>query len=74
MAVMLIARPNFPNDHRCAGRGGPVARLQIIQLIVMKYDERIATPPRELMAFKAVEDPRLMQAIKEHTTKETLTA
>jgi hypothetical protein len=40
----------------------------------MKYEERIETPPRELMAFKAVESPRLMQASKELTTTETKTA
>jgi hypothetical protein len=35
---------------------------------------RIETPPRELIAFRAVEEPRLMQASKELTTRETQTA
>lgn len=73
-APMLIKMPNLPNDHLRGGRGGPAIRLQMRQLIVMKYDERIETPPRELIAFKAVEEPRLMQASKEQTTTETQTA
>ena len=73
-AAMLMARPNLPNDHRRAGRGRPATRLQTRQLIVMKYDVRIETPPRELIAFRAVEEPRLMQASKELTTRETQTA
>lgn len=70
----LIARPNLPSDHLRGGKGAPLSRLQTRQLMVMKYDVRIATPPRELMAFKAVDEPRLMHAIKELTTTDTLTA
>ena len=73
-AAMLIAKPNLPKDHRLGGRGRPETRLQTRQLMVMKYDERIETPPRELMAFRAVEEPRLMHASKELTTTETQTA
>jgi hypothetical protein len=73
-AAMLMAMPNLPSDHRRGGRGRPETRLQMRQLIVMKYDERIETPPRELIAFSAVEEPRLMQASKELTTRETHTA
>jgi hypothetical protein len=73
-AAMLMARPNLPNDHRRGGKGGPLSRLQTRQLIVIKYDVRIETPPRELIAFRAVEEPRLMQASKELTTRETQTA
>jgi hypothetical protein len=72
--AILIAMPNLPSDHRRGGRGFHETRLQIRQLIVMKYEERIETPPRELMAFKAVESPRLMQASIELTTTETKTA
>jgi hypothetical protein len=72
--AMLIAKPTLPSDHRRGGRGFPETRLQTRQLIVMKYEERIETPPRELMAFNAVEEPRLMQASKELTTTETKTA
>jgi hypothetical protein len=72
--AMLMAKPNLPSDQRRAGRGRPASRLQTRQLIVMKYEERIETPPRELMAFKAVEEPRLMHASKELTTRETQTA
>jgi hypothetical protein len=72
--TMLMAKPNLPSDHRRGGRGGPATRLQMRQLIVMKYDVRIETPPRELMAFRVVEEPRLMQASKELTTRETQTA
>jgi hypothetical protein len=73
-AATLIARPNLPNDHRRGGNGGPLSRLQTRQLIVIKYDVRIETPPRELIAFRAVEEQRLMQASKELTTRETQTA
>lgn len=72
--AMLMAMPKLPSDHRRGGRGRPATRLQTRQLIVMKYDVRIETPPRELIAFRAVEEPRLMQASKELTTRETQTA
>jgi hypothetical protein len=49
-------------------------RLQMRQLIVTKYEEMMAMLPRELMALSAVLEPRLIQAIKDVTTKETLTA
>lgn len=73
-AMLIMAMPNLPSDHRRGGKGGPATRLQTRQLIVMKYDERIETPPRELIALRAVEEPRLMQASKELTTRETQTA
>lgn len=41
--------------------------------MVMKYDVRIETPPRELIALRAVEEPRLMQESRDVTTKETTT-
>lgn len=41
---------------------------------MMKYEERIETPPRELMAFRATEEPMLMQESSELTTRETQTA
>jgi hypothetical protein len=72
--AMLMYKPNLPRDHRRGGRGRPLSRLHTRQLIVMKYDERIETPPSELMAFRAVEEPRLMHASKELTTTETQTA
>jgi len=72
--AMLMERPYLPSDHRRGGRGGPAVRLQMRQLIVMKYDERIDTPPSELIAFRAVDEPRLMQASRELTTRETHTA
>lgn len=71
---MLMAKPNLPSDHRRDGRGGPATLLQMRQLMVMEYDERIETPPRELMAFRAVEEPRLMQESRELTTRDTQTA
>jgi len=73
-AAMLIASPNLPSDHLRGGSGGPEILRQTRQLMVMKYDERIETPPRELMAFRAVEEPRLMQESNELTTRETPTA
>lgn len=73
-AAMLIARPNFPNDHRRGGKGSPLSRLHIKQLIVMKYEVSRETPPRELIAFKAVDEPILIQASRELTTRETQTA
>ena len=71
---ILIASPNLPSDHLLGGKGGPQSRLQTKQLMVIKYDVKIATPPSELMAFRAVEEPRLIHAIKELTTTETETA
>lgn len=71
---MLIAKPKFPKDHRLGGKGRPDTRLQIKQLIVMKYELKIETPPRELMALRAVEEPRLIHASKVLTTRETQTA
>lgn len=41
--------------------------------MVMMYEVRIETLPHELMAFSAVEEPRLIQAIREVTTRETPT-
>jgi hypothetical protein len=72
--AMLMYKPYLPSDHRRGGRGRPARRLHTRQLMVMKYDERIATPPSELMAFKATEDPRFMHASRELTTTETQTA
>jgi hypothetical protein len=72
--TMLIASPNLPRVQRRAGRGRHLIRLHTRQLIVMMYEDRIDTPPRELMAFKAVEEPRLMYASKELTTSDTQTA
>jgi len=62
---MLMARPNLPNDHLRGGRGAPKRRLWIRQPMVMKYEPRIDTPPSELMALRAVEEPRLMHASRE---------
>lgn len=39
----------------------------------MKYDVRTDTPPRELIALRAVVEPMLMQASREVTTKDTRT-
>jgi len=41
--------------------------------MVIMYEARTETPPRELTAFRAVVDPRLMQARMEVTAKETAT-
>ena len=70
-AATLIGRPNLPDDHRRGGKGAPLNLLQTRQLIVIKYKVRIETPPRELMAFNAVKEPRLIQASIELVTKET---
>ena len=42
--------------------------------MVTMYDVVIETLPQELIAFRAVVEPRLMQAIREATTSETPTA
>ena len=42
--------------------------------MVMMYEVSIDTLPQELIAFRAVVDPRLMQAMSELTTRETATA
>jgi hypothetical protein len=59
-APMLIAIPNLPRSHWCCG-SGPWKRRQTKQLIVIEYEMRSDTPPRELMALNVTEDPRLMQ-------------
>jgi len=69
-----MARPNLPSDHLLGGRGAPKRRLWIRHPMVMKYEPRIDTPPRELMAFRAVEEPRLMHARRELTKKDRHTA
>ena len=72
-AIILIARPNLPRDHRRGGKGGPLSRLEIRQPIVIKYDVKTETLPRELIAFSAVVEPRLMQESNEVITNETPT-
>jgi hypothetical protein len=52
--AMLMAKPYFPSDQRRGGNGGPQSLLQTRLPIVIMYDERIETPPRELIAFIAV--------------------
>jgi len=71
---MLMAIPSLPSDHLYGGRVCSVARLQTRQLMVMKYDVIIETLPRELIAFRAVDEPRLMHPSKVPTTRETESA
>ena len=72
--TMFRSIPYFPRDHLLGGRGSPRSRLTRRQPIVMIYDVVIETLPHELMAFRAVVEPRLMQAIRELTRSETPTA
>lgn len=60
-AIMLMARPYLPRDHRLGGNGAPQVRRQIRQTRVIAYEKRNATPPRELVAFSATVDPRLIR-------------
>ena len=73
-AAILIGKPNLPKLQRRGGSGAPYKRRHNRQPIVTKYDARIETPPNELMAFSAVDDPRLIQASSEVMTKEMSTA
>jgi hypothetical protein len=59
-APILTAIPNLPRSHWCCG-SGPCKRRQTRQLIVIEYEMRSDTPPRELMALNVTEDPKLMQ-------------
>lgn len=72
-APMLIAIPNLPRSHWCCG-SGPWERRQTKQLIVIRYEMRSDTPPRELIAFKVTDEPRLMQESKLVTRNVTVTA
>src|ERR1700712_946008 len=73
-AAMLIHSPKRPKDQRLGGNGAPYNRLHTRQLIVMKYDDRMAMPPSELIAFRAAVEPMLMQASSELTMSDTKTA
>lgn len=73
-AAILIAKPYLPSVHLRAGSFVPYKRRHTMQLIVMKYEMRSDTPPSELMALRATEDPKLMQERRHVTTKETRTA
>lgn len=73
-AAILIGKPNLPNDHLRGGKGHPRVLLQMRQLMVMKYELRMETPPRELIALRAVEEPRLMHARRVQMTSDTHTA
>lgn len=73
-AIIFMSNPYLPNDHLHGGSGSPYRRRHIIQPIVTMYDVRIATLPSELMALRATEEPKLMHARSEETTKETATA
>lgn len=72
-APISIATPYFPRDHLRLG-SGPCVHLQIRQLMVIQYDERVETTPRELIALSANAEPRLMRDSKQLTTIDTHTA
>lgn len=73
IAPMLIASPKRPSDHRRGGKGAPHNRLQTRHPIVTMYEVRTDTPPKELIALRAVVEPRLMQANNEVTIRDTRT-
>ena len=73
-AAMLIGSPNRPKDHLRGGRGSPYNLRHTRQPIVSIYEQRMATPPSELIAFKAVVEPRLMQARRDVITRDVSTA
>jgi hypothetical protein len=65
------AMPKRPRDHLRGGKGSPLSSFSRTQPIVTMYDVRIETLPQDLMAFKAVVDPRSMQARRELISNET---
>lgn len=73
-AATLMRRPNLPSDHLRVGSAGPRIRRWTTQLIVRKYETSTARAPREVIAFSATEDPRLISEMSEVTPMDTVTA
>jgi hypothetical protein len=69
--MMFNAMPKRPRDHLRGGKDSPLSPFSRTQPIVTMYDVRIETLPQESMAFKAVVDPRSMQARRELISSET---
>lgn len=61
--MQLISNPYRPSDQRRAGNCFPKRRRQIRQAIVMLYEKRMETVPRELKALNAVYEPWLFVSV-----------
>ena len=59
--AILIGMPHLPRDQRRGGRGSLRMRLTRTQVIVTMYEDIRAEMVRELMAFKATEEPMLIK-------------
>jgi hypothetical protein len=55
--TILRGNPARPSDRLLAGSGAPQSRRQMRHPIVIVYEKRIETVPRELKALKAVWEP-----------------
>ena len=73
-AATLMKRPNLPSDHLRGGSAGPRMRRWTTQLMVRKYETSTAIAPKDVIAFSATEDPRLMSEMSEVRVIETMTA
>lgn len=73
-AATLMKRPNLPSDHLRSGSAGPRMRRWRTQPMVRKYETSTAMAPKEVIAFSATEDPRLMSEMSEVIVIETMTA
>lgn len=74
MEMMFRGMPSLPRDHLRGGSASPRNRLASTHPMVMMYEVRMETLPHELMALRAVDEPRLMQARREVTMTEMKTA
>lgn len=73
-APTLIGRPHLPRDHLREGRGAPYRRRHTRELMVMKYEAKMETLPQELMALRAVVEPKFIQASRDVMASEVKTA
>jgi len=73
-AATLMARPSFPSDHLRIGSAGPTMRRWSTHPMVRKYETSTAKAPREVIAAKATDEPRLMSEMSEVIVMETMTA
>lgn len=72
--TMLIGAPQCPKLQRACGNLSPLYLLIMTHIIEMMYEERSAATPRDMIAFKAVLDPILINDRRIVTHRETTTA
>ncbi len=58
---MLITSPYRPREKRSRGMGSPVKRRQMVQKIVIEYENVKATVTSDTIALKPATGPKLTQ-------------